>query len=816
MAYNTGNPIGSTNAKDLSDNAENLDYSTNDLINKTWTDRLGVIRPTLQAKLDQLGFDVPIAYESGLEFTELSDRTKTVEEDGVVYAPLQSKMPFTTTGTWGVIGVSGDNLKFFTIQSKVTPENIGDYAVTPSNVTDYAVTSGNIGEYSILIFNSLNDALISEIPKVGDVIYVKERSIGYGGASIWYAKTTSSLTINNFNTATSIADSAVSLELEDKSNPEASGARGDGVFDNVSFFNFADGSGLTFEFDSTKTYATSGTINLTNGTRFNGNWASIILLGTNALGTVGSNSYIGEFDVDGEERDHTAALLTIASPSENAEIGDIKFRNVRGTGPFQTYDIVIPMYGAENFRVGNTEHYNIKHVDNGVVAGQGFVGGVYLVGFDDQVSNGKSYGIVGDIYGQDIKTVDGGSGVVQDSDLFRSFAETSTTEEFDIIFGNITGRDIGKRIVKAASCAGITVGNVFSYVSDLADGGLTMHATVECLGTAIDWKFGRIGNEGPNTRVVWFQGCSGCSTGDIYNGWGSIAAIFGGGSGAVASECSVGNITGRMRDGDHKGTGVYLFNADGCTTGNVTGDFEWSVLSYEDNTGVNTVGDVNAIAKFDIRHGETHVGKFALDVTKLSFVERPITLGGKFVLTSSKIITDGARTIDIVGVIDGDLGDFKIYRINSSGGIDTDFPLITTDGGSASGDLKGSVYAEVNNTILGSATGVPGKSFIYLDGLNLEMGSVSLNVTTPTRGATGFNLWFDGCNGHVSRVSVRASYTANSKIEGNVTVDKLENLTAGSDFTLVSNVNAMLVEKRVGNTVTGAVNTPTVIDTTRP
>lgn len=44
--YNTGNPLGSTSPKDLYDNAENLDSAVNSTAD-TWTDRLGVERPTL-------------------------------------------------------------------------------------------------------------------------------------------------------------------------------------------------------------------------------------------------------------------------------------------------------------------------------------------------------------------------------------------------------------------------------------------------------------------------------------------------------------------------------------------------------------------------------------------------------------------------------------------------------------------------------------------------------------------------------------------------------------------------------------------------
>lgn len=44
--YNTGNPVPSTNAKDFVDNVENLDTAVNST-EETWTDRLGVERPTI-------------------------------------------------------------------------------------------------------------------------------------------------------------------------------------------------------------------------------------------------------------------------------------------------------------------------------------------------------------------------------------------------------------------------------------------------------------------------------------------------------------------------------------------------------------------------------------------------------------------------------------------------------------------------------------------------------------------------------------------------------------------------------------------------
>ena len=45
--YNTGNPVGSAAAKDLYDNAENIDRAVNGT-GKTWTDRLGQTRVSMK------------------------------------------------------------------------------------------------------------------------------------------------------------------------------------------------------------------------------------------------------------------------------------------------------------------------------------------------------------------------------------------------------------------------------------------------------------------------------------------------------------------------------------------------------------------------------------------------------------------------------------------------------------------------------------------------------------------------------------------------------------------------------------------------
>ena len=52
--YNTGNPVPSTDARDLSDNAENFDEYVNST-SYTFDDRLGVTRDTIAGGLKKSG-----------------------------------------------------------------------------------------------------------------------------------------------------------------------------------------------------------------------------------------------------------------------------------------------------------------------------------------------------------------------------------------------------------------------------------------------------------------------------------------------------------------------------------------------------------------------------------------------------------------------------------------------------------------------------------------------------------------------------------------------------------------------------------------
>src|SRR5690554_5990999 len=103
MAYNTGNPIGSADPRDLYDNAGNLDVLVNSQDKTEHPDRLGVPRKTwhgmerdFDAFLASAGYQDLGDYAPGIEITA---RNQYVRADGELWRLSASvDLPYTTTG----------------------------------------------------------------------------------------------------------------------------------------------------------------------------------------------------------------------------------------------------------------------------------------------------------------------------------------------------------------------------------------------------------------------------------------------------------------------------------------------------------------------------------------------------------------------------------------------------------------------------------------------------------------------------------------------------------------------------------------------
>mgnify|MGYP003642144015 CR=1 FL=1 len=126
-------------SKSAMSDIEKFTYFTTD----TFVDSNGITRDTVAGRMKTMGYSTPVPYVAGIIFTTV-DNTKTVDEGGIIYAPLLSSLPLTTSGIWGTAGVSGDNLKFFVVQG-VTIESL---ATNLSNV---------------YVFSTLTDMLLNTI-----------------------------------------------------------------------------------------------------------------------------------------------------------------------------------------------------------------------------------------------------------------------------------------------------------------------------------------------------------------------------------------------------------------------------------------------------------------------------------------------------------------------------------------------------------------------------------------------------------------------------------------------------------------------------
>lgn len=154
MKYLTGNPLGSTDVRDLLDNAIGLDDALNDVVNDTWTDRFGRVRKTLkgydsafeedqavraaafQAFLEASGWQALGAYAAGISITS---HTQTVDYQGQPYqlkpsVPASIDAPYVTTGNWATEGVNfklvGDNSLRQELASATGESLVGEHGNT--------------------------------------------------------------------------------------------------------------------------------------------------------------------------------------------------------------------------------------------------------------------------------------------------------------------------------------------------------------------------------------------------------------------------------------------------------------------------------------------------------------------------------------------------------------------------------------------------------------------------------------------------------------------------------------------------------------
>jgi hypothetical protein len=144
MTFNTGNPVGSTDARDLYDNAQNLDKFANgeDL---EYPDRLGVprkslagIRAEVTEALSRLGYQVLGDYAAGLV---VQNYGQVFRKDGEFYrAKAETALPYPLNGDWAV-----DAPKFVSVGDAVLRDDLSIISVRAYTGAPDGVTSNQSG-----------------------------------------------------------------------------------------------------------------------------------------------------------------------------------------------------------------------------------------------------------------------------------------------------------------------------------------------------------------------------------------------------------------------------------------------------------------------------------------------------------------------------------------------------------------------------------------------------------------------------------------------------------------------------------------------
>lgn len=129
MTFNTGNPVGSTDARDLHDNAQNFDkFSLGQELE--YPDRLGVPRKSLAGirqevtdALSRLGYQIIGDYASGLV---VQNYGQIFRKDGEFYrAKAETTLPYSLNGNWAV-----DAPKFVSVGDAVLRQELAAAAVS--------------------------------------------------------------------------------------------------------------------------------------------------------------------------------------------------------------------------------------------------------------------------------------------------------------------------------------------------------------------------------------------------------------------------------------------------------------------------------------------------------------------------------------------------------------------------------------------------------------------------------------------------------------------------------------------------------------
>lgn len=317
MKYLTGNLLGSTDVRDLLDNAIGLDDALNDLINSTWLDRFGRTRKTLkgyevefeqdqaaraaafQAFLEATGWSSLGVYAAGVSIVS---HTQTVDYQGQPYqlkpsVPASLENPYVTTGNWAVEGVNfklvGDN----SLRQDLAVNGGAMVGVFGQTLTDYLKTQfADVQDFGADPTGAA-DSTVAFMSAAATGRPVHMSSLRTGGKAVYRVGLTS------LPSNTSLIGEGVNSELVPLTNTSRAvitnnSSSATTFIDNLIFANFALRGSVVAD-----GFAEQIHLMTLNGVR------NVLVDNVNFIGFRGDGCYLGSGDVGGQERhNHNVTL----------------------------------------------------------------------------------------------------------------------------------------------------------------------------------------------------------------------------------------------------------------------------------------------------------------------------------------------------------------------------------------------------------------------------------------------------------------------------------------------------------------------------
>lgn len=555
-------------------------------------------------------------------------------------------------------------------------------------------------------------------------------------------------------------------------------------------------------------------------TTLDGMGSTINATGTNQIFTV-AGGCVKNLTIDGQNAAHTAFPSEILA-STGSTISNVTYQNFAGVlANFQTYCIKLPMWNVLDFEISRVTFKNITQQDNGAVVGAGFVGGIFFTSATLGTQADVTRGVVRDIYGQNVKSVNSGSGVVQDSDLIRSYydnVDDLSALDWPIAFENITAKNVGKRVFKIGNMNGGSITNVVCIKDDAA--AEAMYSAISI--NANRWEIDRVRVEGEVERGIELNGESIVVSDVVYSTTVSTGAEFaillGSGVGSC-SKCVVSNVVSSQA-----AAAIYFYDAFDCRVMNVfargTTD-SLAVRTFNASTGnINTISSVTTENAGLLVDGGAFLNVFDLNIQEHTLTSFPFSVvDGSVRARGVYIVSSTGRRIMNIAPLSGqsvDLDDVVLVRAADATSYSTNnYSIFTTVDANAGAFLRiGKMRVVSNHNPAGTPVSNAGRAHFRIESLNYIIDHLIV-VNNFARGEVGQDIYINTSAGNCSVSTIQerqdiagGNIIINAPSAGKLTIHdlELENAFSNPVAAYIGTVFA-----RGGASVTGALNTPTTI-----